>query len=238
MNRHRRTNDARSRTARSAIARAAVPAAAAAAAAAAYHWLARPHFSSLGATLEEQRAAYPGDDLIPDGRRGGTMATTIAAPPGDVWPWLVQMGCDRAGFYSWDRLDNGGKPSAERIHPEWQDLAEGDRMASVPDGSTWFDVALLEPERTLVLRTSLRLPKPECFDPAAETPRAFVDSTWGFHLRPTPEGHTRLVVTGRGRGRPRWLFDAGNWLFWDPSHWLMQTRQFAGLRRRVEGTAR
>ena len=75
----------------------------------------------------------------------GAMATTIAARPERVWPWLVQMGCDRAGFYSFDRLDNGGRPSADRIHTQWQNLREGDRIASVPDGSRWFDVAFLAP---------------------------------------------------------------------------------------------
>ena len=82
------------------------------------------------------------------------MATTIAAPPERVWPWLVQMGCDRAGFYSFDRLDNGGRPSADRIHTEWQNLREGDRIASIPDASRWFDVALLVPERRPVWASS------------------------------------------------------------------------------------
>jgi proline iminopeptidase len=199
----------------------------------AYEWVARPYFNTLGATPEELRATYSGDDLVPGGRRGSLMATTIPAPPRDVWPWLVQMGCDRAGFYSWDRLDNGGRQSAERLHPEWQDLAVGDRIASVRDGSTWFDVAVLEPERALVLRASMSLPRPRCFDPRAETPRMFTDGTWGFYLRPTPDGGTRLVVTGKDRGNPPWLQHAGNWLFWHPAHWIMQTKQFAGLRRRA-----
>ena len=71
-----------------------------------------------------------------------------------MWPWLVQMGCDRAGFYSWDRLDNGGRPSAENVHPEWQDLEQGGRITSTPDGKLWFDVATLERERALVLRAA------------------------------------------------------------------------------------
>ena len=54
------------------------------------------------------------------------MAVTIDAPPDQVWPWLVQLGGDRGGWYSWDRLDNGGRPSAHEVHPEWQDLALGD----------------------------------------------------------------------------------------------------------------
>jgi hypothetical protein len=59
----------------------------------------RPRIQRLGTSSEERTATYPGDDLIPGGRRYGAMATTIAAPPERVWPWLVQMGCDRAGFF-------------------------------------------------------------------------------------------------------------------------------------------
>ena len=77
----------------------------------------RPRLRWLGTTEEERTATYPGDDLLPGARRYGAMATTIAAPPECVWPGLVQMGCDRAGFYSFDRLDNGGRPSADHINP-------------------------------------------------------------------------------------------------------------------------
>jgi hypothetical protein len=199
-----------------------------------YAALVRPRMMRWGATPAEVDGADHGDELIPGARRGATMATTIDAPPAAVWPWLVQMGCDRAGFYSWDRLDNGGRPSADRIHPEWQDLAQGDRVLCVPDGSVWFDVAVLEPERTLILRSSLALPHASHIDPDGPLPAAFNDSTWGFHLSPTREGATRLVVRGVARGQPRSLTRLANWLFWDPAHWVMQTRQFAGLRRRAE----
>jgi hypothetical protein len=113
----------------------------------AYASVLRPRIQWLGTSKQERTATYPGDDLIPSGRRYGAMATTIAAPPERVWPWLVQMGCDRAGFYSFDRLDNGGRPSADHIHASWQDLQEGGRIASVPDASRWFDVAHLAPKR-------------------------------------------------------------------------------------------
>jgi hypothetical protein len=129
----------------------------AAGASAVYGSVLRPRMQWLGTSHGEQTATYPGDDLIPGGRRYGAMATMIAGPPECVWPWLVQMGCDRAGFYSFDRLDNRGRPSAERIHAEWQNLREGDRIASAPDASRWFDVALVVPERTLVLRASVSI---------------------------------------------------------------------------------
>jgi hypothetical protein len=202
-----------------------------------YASLLRPRMQWLGTHPEERTATYPGDDLIPRGRRYGAMATTIEAPPERVWPWLVQMGCDRAGFYSFDRLDNAGRPSADRIHAEWQNLGEGDRIASAPDASRWFDVALLVPEQALVLRASLTIPGAHNIDPADGLPRAYSDSTWGFFLRPTVEGHTRLVVTGKARGKPHRLVAAANWLLWDPAHWVMQLKQFAGLRRRAESVA-
>ncbi len=209
-------------------------AAAAAAGLATYASVLRPRIRWLGATDEERTATYPGDELIPGGRRYGAMATTIAAPPKDVWPWLVQMGADRAGIYSFDRLDNGGRPSADRIDERWLNLREGRRIASDPAARHWFDVALLVPERTLVLRASLTVPAAHNFDPAAGLPGMYSDSTWGFHLRPAGHGRTRLVVTGRSRGRPHALIAAANWLRWDPAHWVMQLRKFAGLRRRAE----
>ena len=138
------------------------------------------------------------------------------------------------GFYSFDRLDNGGRPSADRIHTQWQNLREGDRIASDPDASRWFDVALLVPERALVLRASLTVPAARNFDPADGLPGAYSDSTWGFFLRPTVDGHTRLVVTGKARGKPHAPIAVANWLFWDPAHWVMQLKQFRGLRRRAE----
>jgi hypothetical protein len=197
----------------------------------------RPRLRRWGATPEELAAPYPGDQLIPGGRPGATMASTIDAPPATVWSWLVQMGCDRAGFYSCDRLDNGGRPSAELIHPEWRTLAEGGRILAVPDGSVWFDVAMIEPQRTLVLRSSLALPRARHFDPSGPPPGAFSDSTWAFHLRPVGEGATRLVVRSAARGRPRALTQLADWLFWEPAHWVMQCRQFTGLRRRAAASA-
>src|SRR5688572_15449569 len=83
----------------------------------------RPDLLRWGATDEEVEAPYPGADLVPGGTRSPTMAVTIDAPPSRLWPWLAQMGCDRGGWYSWDRLDNGGAPSADRIHPDWQEIA-------------------------------------------------------------------------------------------------------------------
>ena len=146
----------------------------------------RPRLLKWGATSEEVAASYPGDDLIALPTDGATMATTLPAPPATVWPWLVQMGGDRGGWYGWDWLDNAGHSSATTIHPEWQQLQLGQHLARVPRGpANWFTVVVLVPERTLVLRAEYNLltGQPLPHDPD----RGHVAGIWGFHLRPTDD---------------------------------------------------
>lgn len=205
-----------------------------AAAAAVYALAVRPRLLRWGASDDELRRPFPGGSVIPGGRRGATMAVTIDAPPSGVWPWLAQMGCDRAGWYSWDRLDNGGVPSAERIHPEWQELSVGQRLASTPSGRAWFEVAALEPERFLGLRAAIDLRTGRPFDTTGPRPPWYVDALWAFQLDEWPGGRTRLVVSGYAAARPRFVQTIADLLFWEPAHWLMQSRQLANLRRRAE----
>ncbi len=204
-----------------------------------YVTLVRPRLLRSGATAEEIAGPYPGAGLVPGGRRTSTMAVTLDAPPATVWPWLIQMGTDRAGWYSWDRLDNGGRPSADRVHTEWQQLAVGDRLPSSRDGRYWFEVAAYDPECFLALRAPLDLARAgRPFDPAGPRPALFSDSTWCFHLHELPTGRTRLVVSGYAASRPRVLTAIFDFLFWEPGHWIMQTRQFANLGRRVTTAGR
>jgi hypothetical protein len=203
---------------------------------AAYAAVMRPRLLRWGATDEEVRRPYPGADLILGGIRGATNAITIEAPPAKVWPWLVQMGYGRAGWYSWDHLDNWGRASAERIHPEWQEIAIGDHLPSMPEEKAWWEVAALEPERFLGLRASVDLlMRP--FDPRRPRPQFYSDSLWGFLLEELPSGRTRLVESGYWALRPRWLQAMISFIFLEPSHWIMQTRQFANLKRLAERDA-
>jgi hypothetical protein len=201
-----------------------------------YAFVVRPRMLRWGATDEEVARPFPGAEIIPGARRAGTMAATLAAPPSEVWPWLAQMGLDRGGWYSWDRLDNWGRKSTERIHPEWQQVALGDRFSAKPDGSQWWEVAALEPERFLGLRMSLDL-RGRPFDPRGPRPRHSTDSTWGFLLEALPGERTRLVVSGYWSLEPEWLQGPASFLLLEPTHWIMQTRQFTNLARRV-GSAR
>ncbi|WP_040786530.1 hypothetical protein [Nocardia pneumoniae] len=186
-----------------------------------------------GATPAEVAGEYPGDMLVPAPTGCSTMATTLEAPPEEVWRWLVQMGADRAGWYSWDRLDNGGRPSSTRIVPEWQELREGDRVNATVDGRMYFTVAIADRPTTLVLRSDLALPSGRPFDPRGPLPRMFTQGVWGFHLTELPGGRTRLVVRTIGRDAPRPLMSVADFLLGQPAHLIMQARQFANLRRRI-----
>lgn len=195
----------------------------------------RPWLLRWGATSEEVEGSYPGTDLVPGGTRSATMSVTIEAPPTHVWPWLVQMGYGRAGWYSWDHLDNLGCPSADRIHPEWQAIQVGDFLApeAGPAARSW-EVAALEPARFLGLRASYDLRRLRSVDPSGPRPPFSTLSLWGFLLRDLPENRTRLIVSGYWSLRPRWLQPILSFLFLEPAHWIMQTRQFTNLKRRVE----
>ncbi len=198
----------------------------------AYGLVVRPRLIRWGATAEEVAGPYPGADLIPRGLRSGTMAITIGTPPASVWAWLVQMGYDRAGWYSWDRLDNWGRHSAERIHPEWQKISIGDHLSAMPDASIGREVAALDPQRFLGLRASVDL-RGRPFNPRGRRPSSYSDSLWGFQLKELPGSCSRLIVSGYWIVQPRWLQLIAN-LFLEPAHWVMQVRQFANLKRRAE----
>jgi hypothetical protein len=193
---------------------------------------ARPRLRNWGSTPHDRTRTLPGDGLIADERWACTMAITIAAPAAAVWPWLAQMGGDRAGWYSFDHLDRGGRPSARELDPRWTPAREGDRLVTVP-GRSWFDVVGAEPGRSLILRASLDL-RGRPFDPRAGRPRGFVDSRWEFFLDPQADGSTRLIARTAGASGPRPWTDIMDVAFWHPAHVIMQIRQLRQLKRRAE----
>src|SRR5262249_8440982 len=117
----------------------------------------------------------------------------IEAPPGHVWPWLVQMGGDRAGWYSVDSLDNRGIPSADEIHPEWQSLAEGDLVSAMKGTSAYFGLVRVQPQRALVLGS----PSLRRTGPALPGQDLDFRMTWSFALEPIGEDATFLCVRVR-----------------------------------------
>ncbi len=200
-----------------------------------YGYWVRPRLLRWGATDDEVAGPYPGADLVSEGKRSGTMAVTIEASPEQVWPWLVQMGWDRGGWYSWDLLDNAGRPSATEVHPEWQDVAVGDQLSFWALGRRLdsYRVGVLEPNRFFGLYgyTDLR---GRWLDPDEPRPASYMEAIWGFLLNELPGGGTRLVVSGYQAFRPRWIERfAADWLLL-PVSWIMSARMLVVLKRNIE----
>ena len=166
-----------------------------------------------GATADEVSAAMPGDAVLQHAQFRATRAITIAATPAEVWPWLVQVGCLRAGWYSNDLLDNLGHPSATTIEPHLQDLRVGQWVPMSPKSPPSY-------------RTALQV---DSFDVDSWLLWSKPDSTWSWRLTPTAAGGTRLVT------RIRVVYDWHHPFTALFGVILMEFGDFAMLRRMLQG---
>lgn len=184
----------------------------------------RPWRQRWNASPDEREATLPGDDLVPAPTSVETRAITIAAPPSAVWPWLIQMGYGRAGWYSYDRLDREGR-GTWRLVPQYEDLEFGAIVPTHPDGG--FKVVGLEHERALVLYTDAALAQEHGGMPEFSV-------SWTFVLQPLPSSMTRLVeriraaVPGGRLGFLAFQRVTGFGIF------LMQRKQLLGIKARAE----
>ena len=183
-----------------------------------------------GATGREQGSALPGDELVADPASVTTRAVTVAAPAEEVWRWLVQIGQDRGGMYSYDWLENilGLRiHSADRIREEWQHLAAGDRVRLVRKG--WLGlrdgfalpVERVNPGRAIVLRE--------------QPPQQPWDAVWSFHVIPLGPGRCRLISRSRS-ALPRGAARLATWVM-EPVTLLMTRKMLLGIKQRAERRA-
>jgi len=180
-------------------------------------------FRFVSATTDEHVRQLPGDDLIPDCIGQLTHAITIQRPPRDVWPWLVQMGAGtRAGWYSYDRLDNGGRPSAHRLMPALQHIVVGTLFPALPGRTDGFTVLQFNPGFHLVIGWL--------------APDGTPITTWAFVIEDAAGGNTRLVARSRASKRyPIFGLPAPIGMpLVRAVHFLMQRKQLLGLAERVE----
>ena len=184
------------------------------------------------------------DDLIPEPMASLTHGITINAPSADVWPWLVQMGAGRAGWSSWDFIDNGGVRSTRSVLAEFQSIEVGQVFPAIPGAEDVFVLHALDPGKDLVL----------CVPSSSG---GFLVS-WEFMLEPMTDTTTRLLV--RGRVADTWLSTTGEqgdsedgpiliervygvlamiprWImlpFARFGHRIMEARMLRGIKRRAE----
>jgi hypothetical protein len=172
----------------------------------------RPWLSRWGATDEEVVKELPGDETVSNPRSQQTRAVTVHAPVEQVWPWLAQIGQDRAGFYSYDWLGNlaGCRVhNADRIHPEWQERGVGEVVRLWP--SAGLTLVRLDPGRALAM-----------------------SGGWYFALEPTEGLGSRLIA--------RWRHDPDRYrtafaLLIEFPHFLMERRMLLGIKERAERAA-
>ncbi len=192
--------------------------------------LLRGWMRSWGAAPDEARRALPGDELTPHPQIRFTRAITIDAPPGAVWPWIVQQGQGRGGLYSYDALENligCDIHSTDRILPDMQNIQPGDAVRLGPEGYPCFYVREVVPERTLVLFSD---PGTE---PDATAPEPPALSSWVFHLEEQASGSTRLLVRGATQWEPSFAANL-MWQLSDVLGFVMGRRQMRGIKARAE----
>jgi hypothetical protein len=188
---------------------------------------------TYGSTEQERSLQLPGDDIIADPDVVTDHAITIDVPPSAVWPWLVQMGWGRGGWYTarWvDRLlFSANGPSADRIIPELQDIDIG---TFIPDGPPHTECGLfveqLERDRSLVLHSNSHLPM-------SWRAHATADWSWAFVLTPLDDGRrTRFHFRSRWTTSPWWL-TLGGQLAIVPADFVMSRDMLRGVKMRAEG---
>jgi hypothetical protein len=175
----------------------------------------RPWQLRWGATDAEVKRAMPGDEIVSKPSFNATRAVTIHAPAQNIYPWIVQMGVTRAGWYSYDLLDNLGRRSAESLLPEHQNIQIGDLIPISPDGKQGMWVKYFRKNKWMLW-----------WDKKGDT-------TWIWEIHPEGENQFRLITRIRVKYR---LFSSAvlfNLLteFFDI---LMMRKSMLGIKRRAE----
>jgi len=200
----------------------------------AYDRVVRPWHQHWGMTPDELARFWPGDELVPNATSDATHGITIHAPAARIWLWIVQIGQDRAGFYSYTQLENlvgCEMQNANQIVPEWQQRKVGDMVWMTPkekfNGVGRMEIAVLQPNRAMIL-----IPPRDV--PPSQRPGGGANGTWGFILDPIDEHSTRLIMRGRGERQPRVLDRAFGYAFWEPAHFVMERKMMLAIKERAE----
>ena len=182
-----------------------------------------PWMDRWGATDAEIAASLPGDELVPAPIYHYNRAITIKAVPEQIYPWLLQMGAERGGLYSYSWFETHILQctliNADRIHPEWQDLKAGDKVKMCPGntGPVPFEVASVDRNRSVIMGHS--------------ESGAWLD-TWQFVLVPNTNGTTRLIL------RSRDMKSGVMWSMIRPGQFIMERGMLLGIKQRAEELAK
>jgi hypothetical protein len=194
------------------------------------HWCMR-----WGATDAEVQAALPGDELMPVyAGPGVTHAITIHAPAQKIWPWLMQIGQDRSGFYSYTVLENlfgADMPRVERLVPGWKPRLSGETVwFATPKrfgGQGKMIAAVVETNRAFAMVSANDWQNLQAGGNGRE-------GLWSFTLEPIGDGQTRLIARLRGGTPPTLTGRLVGRLFWEPAHFVMEQKMLRTIRTLAE----
>jgi len=179
-----------------------------------------PWIDRWGATKDEIAASFSGDELVPSPRITYTRALTVNASPEKIYPWIVQLGAEKGGMYSYEGFETNilrcELINADHIHEEWQDLKVGDPMKMCPgtSGPPPYEIAIIEPNHAIVM---------------GHKDKGTWVEVWQFNLVPQEDGTTRLVIRSR---------NSAQGLLWDvirPGEFVMMRGMMLGIKQRAEG---
>lgn len=194
-----------------------------------------------GATESENARHLPGDELVPHPRVKYTRGITIQATPERIWPWLAQLGQNRAGLYSYEQLENlvgCDIHNADRIVPEFQQISVGDQVRLGPAGYPFYTVLGVHANEALILAAADVIPEADGLSLPNPLPEEYTLANWVFYLQPITSHSTRLLVRGWLDYEPNsWK----NWFVWrvvtEPIAFVMERKMMREIKKRVEVTA-
>jgi hypothetical protein len=203
-------------------------------AALAYHLALRNRCLRWGTTQAEATATLPGDDLFPVYAGQATHAITIQAHTQQVWPWLMQIGQDRSGFYSYTFLENvigADMPKVEHLIPEWKPRVVGETVwFATPrrfGGQGRMIAAVVQSERSFVMVS------PKDWE-RLQNGRQAQEGFWSFTLEPSGNGQSRLIARLRNGTAPTLASRAMGRLFWEPMHFIMEQKMLRTIKELSE----
>ena len=187
-----------------------------------------------GTTNTELAKAWPGDEMVVNSAGAATHAVTIDAPPQAVWRWLVEVGQDRAGFFSYDWLEQAVGAEIHNtfeIRPEWQERRPGDDLWMAPkhlaNGQVRLKFVRVEPYRLMLM-----VPPPD-FDTVLRAGRG-ATAVWGWYLQAVDGTRTRLVMRLQGTKNAPPLMRALSYVVWDNAHFFMERKMLLTIKALAE----
>ena len=201
----------------------------------------RPWYQNWGSKGFEKEITLPGDTDMPSPLVIINRSIQIAASPETVWPWLVQIGYGRAGWYSYDTLENAvgaadfvDGHSSSRIIPELQNLKVGDSIPAAPEPYLKFDVIHLEKPESIVLQALIHPFTGKNLKPDQIGTGLWMRQIWSFYLAETHNRNTHLIFRSRIEYGPKLIMNPVSWFVIEPAHFIMEQKMLKGIKLRAE----